>query len=146
MLHKFVRTGYIKTTHGIALLILRIGVGVLMAHHGYDKLSHFDEHKTDFMDFLGLGSTVSLGLVIFAELFCSVLILIGLFTSVATIPLIITMGVAVFSAHHAEIFAKGELATLYLFAYIALMIAGPGHYSLDAVIEHNIGKHSHIND
>jgi putative oxidoreductase len=139
MIHKLARATYTETTVGISLLILRIGVGVLMMHHGYGKLTHFDEYKGDFMNFIGLGPAISLSLVIFAEFFCSLLIFIGLFTSLATIPLIITMGVAVFMAHDAAIFAKGELATLYLFVYVALMFAGPGKYSLDAVIARQLG-------
>jgi putative oxidoreductase len=134
MIHKLTRINYTQTTVGISLLTLRIGVGVLMMHHGYGKFIHFDEYKVDFMNFLGLGPTVSLALVVFAELICSFLILIGLFTSVATIPLIITMGVALFMAHDAAIFAKGELATLYLFVYVAIMFVGPGKYSVDAMI------------
>ena len=133
-MHRITRINYTETTVGIALLILRVGVGVLMIHHGYNKLTHFNEYKTDFMNFLGLGNTISLGLVVFAEFFCSAMILIGLLTSVSTIPLIITMGVAVFMAHDGAVFDKGELATLYLFIYVALMVVGPGKYSLDALI------------
>ena len=134
MIRKFALRNYTETTVSLALLILRIGVGVLMIHHGYDKLVHFREYEPQFMNFIGLGTTASLALVVFAEFFCSALLLIGFLTSVSTIPLIITMGVAVFMAHDGAIFAKGELATLYLFVYIALMIVGPGKYSLDAIL------------
>ena len=134
MIHKITRISYTETTVAMALLILRIGVGALMMHHGYDKLVHFKEYEPQFMNFIGLGTTTSLSLVVFAELFCSALILVGLLTSVSTVPLIITMGVAVFMAHDGAVFAKGELATLYLFVYVAIMVVGPGKYSLDALI------------
>jgi putative oxidoreductase len=134
MIRKLTSTGYTETTLSIALLILRVGVGVLMIHHGYDKLTHFDEYKADFMNFMGLGNSISLGLTIFSELFCSVFLLVGLFTRLAAIPLVITMLVAVFMALDGAIFGKGELGTVYLFAYIAIAIAGPGKYSLDALI------------
>ena len=134
MMHRITRINYTETTVGIALLVLRVGVGALMMHHGYDKLTHFKEYEPEFMNFIGLGTTTSLALVVFAEFFCSAMILIGLLTSVSTIPLIITMGVALFMAHDGAVFAKGEMATLYLFVYVALMIVGPGKYSLDAVI------------
>jgi putative oxidoreductase len=132
MLHKLARTTYTDTTFSISMLTLRIGAGLLMFHHGYGKFTHFAEYQPEFMNFLGLGTAISLGLVVFAELFCSVLLIIGLFTSLATIPLIITMGVVVFVAQNGEIFAKGELPALYLFVYVAIMITGPGRYSLDA--------------
>ena len=134
MLQRLTTSNYTETKFNTALLILRVGAGILMIHHGYDKLIHFSEYQPDFMNFVGLGTGVSLALVVFAELFCSALIIIGLFTSVATIPLIITMLVAIFMAHNGEVFAKGELATLYLFVYSTIMIIGPGGCSLDAVI------------
>lgn len=118
----------------IALLILRLGAGVLMMQHGYDKLVHFSAYKSKFMDLLGIGPAASLSLVIFAEFFCALFIAIGLFTRLAAIPLIIVMGVALFSAHHGDFFGKGEAATLYLVAFIVLLFTGPGKASVDGVI------------
>ena len=86
------------------------------------------------MNFLGLGPAVSLALVVFAEFFCSILLVIGFMTRAALIPLIITMAVAVFSAHSGDIFGKGELAALYLVTYTSLLLTGPGRYSIDGII------------
>jgi len=140
MIRKLTSTNYTAKTVSIALLVLRVGVATLMLNHGYDKFTHFNEYKNDFMNFLGLGMRGSLALVIFAELFCSAMILIGLFTSLFTIPLIITMGVALFMAHGGAIFEKGELATLYLIVYVGILIVGPGRYSFDAVIAERINN------
>ncbi len=134
MLQQLTITNYTETRFNTALLILRVGAGILMMHHGYDKLTHFTGYQAVFINFLGLGTWLSLALVVFAEFFCSILLIIGLFTSLSTIPPLITMAVAVFIAHGGAVFAKGELATLYLFVYAAIMIIGPGAYSLDAVI------------
>lgn len=117
-----------------ALLILRLGAGILIMHHGYDKLIHFASYKTKFMDLLGIGPTASLSLVVFAEFFCGLFIIIGLFTRLAAIPLIITMCVALFSAQHGDFFGKGEAATLYLIAFIVLLFTGPGKASVDGII------------
>jgi putative oxidoreductase len=83
------------------------------------------------MDFLGLGSSFSLTLAIGTEFFCSILLMAGLITRLALIPLIITMAVAVFDAHGADIFGKGEMAFLYLAIYITLMLKGAGKFSMD---------------
>lgn len=118
----------------LSALILRLGFGVLMIpYHGYVKLIEFNERKDQFMDFLGLGSTVSLSLAIFAELFCSILLIFGLFTRLATIPLLITMLVAL-SAHNWEFFGKYELATAFFIGHLAIFAAGPGKYSLDYLL------------
>jgi putative oxidoreductase len=131
---KLFSTTYSATAFNVAILVLRAGISITMIHHGYNKLTHFSEMQEKFMNFMGLGTDISLGLAIFAEFFCSILLLIGLATRVALIPMIITMAVAVFSAHSADIFGKGELATLYLLAYIALLLVGPGAYSVDGIL------------
>jgi putative oxidoreductase len=72
-------------------------------------------------------------MVIFAEFFCALFIIIGLFTRLATIPLIITMSVALFKAHNVDIFGKGELAGLYLTCFLVLLLLGPGKVSVDGM-------------
>jgi putative oxidoreductase len=130
---KLLSTKYSAGAFNAAMLLLRLGAGVLMMGHGYDKLVHFGSRHNSFMNFLGIGSTFSLTLVIFAEFFCSLFLIIGLFTRLATIPLIIAMSVALFKAHHAEIFGKGEVATLYLTCYLVLLLLGPGKVSVDGM-------------
>lgn len=119
---------------GLALLLLRVGVGVLMIPHGYQKMVKFDEIQGKFMEFIGLSAGVSLSLTIGAELFCSILLVAGLFTRFSLVPLIIAMAVALFKAHNGEIFGDGAQAGLYLMAYVALLIAGPGKFSADALV------------
>lgn len=117
-----------------AMLVLRLGLGIIMLKIGYDKLEHFSEMKGEFMNFMGLGSSVSLSLVIFAEFFCSALLILGLLTRLATIPLIITMCVIIFKVQDADIFEKAMTPCLFLIGYLALLIAGPGKASVDGMI------------
>ncbi|MEP7143536.1 MAG: DoxX family protein [Ferruginibacter sp.] len=117
-----------------ALLILRLGAGILMMHHGYDKLVHYSVYQGKFINFMGIGSTLSLNLDIFAELFCSLLVVLGLFTRLATVPVIFAMCVALFHAHQADIFGKGEPSALYLTAFIVLLLVGPGKVSVDGMV------------
>ena len=131
---KLLSTKYSAGAFSTAVFILRITVGASMLNHGYSKLIHFADMQPKFMNFLGLGSTVSLSMVIFAEFFCSVFLILGLFTRLATLPLIITMGVALWKAHHFEVFGDGEKAVLYLGAYITLLLVGPGKASLDSMM------------
>lgn len=126
-------TNYSAGAFNAAMLLLRLCFGLLMMNHGYDKLVHFaDQHKT-FMSFLGLGSTISYALVVFAEFFCALFIVLGLFTRLSCIPLIIAMGVALFKAHNGDILGEGEHAALYLGAYLVLLMVGPGKISVDGM-------------
>jgi putative oxidoreductase len=71
---------------------------------------------------------------IFAEFFCSCLIVLGLFTRLACIPLIVAMSVALFNAHQGDAFGNGERAALYLSGYVCIVVCGPGKLSIDKLI------------
>lgn len=132
-MRKLISTKYSAGVFNTAMLLLRLGVGILMMAHGYDKLIHFSKYQHDFMNFLGIGSTMSLALVIFAEFFCSLFLILGLFTRLAAIPLIIATCVMVFKAHNSDIFGDGETAALYLTTYLVLLFVGPGRVSVDSM-------------
>ncbi len=119
----------------IALLILRVGAGALMLAHGIPKLQMLFSGDIQFPGVMGLSPTISLALAVFSEVICSALILIGFKTRLASIPLIITMLIAVFMIHAADPFARQELGLLYLLLYIPLFLLGSGKYSLDAVMQ-----------
>ncbi len=117
-----------------ALLLLRIMFGLMMMVHGWSKFSKFSDLSSVFPDPFGMGSTMSLSMAIFAELGCSLLLIAGLGTRFVLIPLIVTMLVAIFIAHGADPWSKKELAATYLSVYAALLVCGPGRYSVDHLI------------
>ena len=131
---KLTSTSYTTGAFNAGLLVLRLGMGGLMMKHGYDKLIHFSQYKSQFMNFLGIGQSLSLSLVIFAEFFCALFILIGLFTRLAAIPVIVVMCVALFKAHNADFLGEGEMATLFLAGYLTLLFVGPGRISVDGMM------------
>lgn len=119
----------------LGLLLLRLGAGgLLLFAHGWGKLIHFNERSATFADPIGLGPFVSLALVVFAEVVCSALVMIGLATRLATIPILIFFMVAAFVQHAADPWAKRELPLVYAVAFVAILMIGPGRYSLDALI------------
>ena len=119
------------TTH-MSLLLIRIYSGLFMfLFHGLPKLQNFSYLSHRFADPLGIGSTASLGLVVFAEVFCALLIVFGVAVRTAVIPLIITMLVAVFIIHGDDPMSKKELAISYLFCYLALFFGGGGNISVN---------------
>lgn len=115
-------------------LLLRLCFGGFIMTHGWPKLANFSEYVKQFPDPIGLGQNVALGLTIFAEFFCGALVTMGLLTRWATIPLIICMLVIIFVIHAADPLGKKETAYMFLFAFTAILITGPGKYSLDGVI------------
>lgn len=116
----------------IGLLILRLTAGsYMLLGHGVGKMSNFSALSGKFPDPLGIGSTLSLMLAGGAEFFCSIAIILGLFTRFASAPLVMTMIVAVFIQHSGDPFAKRELGLLYLTCFAAIFFMGPGKYSVD---------------
>jgi putative oxidoreductase len=131
------KTGTGEGTLDLAVLIVRVSVSLSMLTHGWPKLNRLLEGgEISFGDPLGLGPTVSLVLAVFAEVVCSVLIALGLGTRLASIPLIITMGVAAFVVHGSDPFRGKEMAILYMVFYILLMLTGSRKYSLDRILFH----------
>ena len=133
-MRKLLSTKYSAGAFNAAMLLLRLGLGILMMKHGYDKLIGFTDLEPKFMNFMGMGSTMSLALLVFAEFFCSLFLILGLFTRLAAIPLIIATCVMVFKAHNGEVFGDAETAAIYLTGYLVLLFVGPGRVSVDSMI------------
>jgi putative oxidoreductase len=133
-MRKLLSTKYSAGAFNTAMLLLRLGVGILMMHSGYYKLVHFAELQPKFMNFLGMGSSMSLAMLVFAEFFCSMFLILGLFTRLAVIPLIIATCVMVFKAHNGEVFGDGQTAALFLTGYLVLLLVGAGRVSVDSMI------------
>lgn len=115
----------------VAVCLLRIGASVLIMTHGFPKFLRILDGDFSFGDPIGIGEAPSLFLVAFAEFICAVLVLIGLGTRVALIPLIINMCVVVFVAHAGDPFGRKELGLFFLISFVVLFLTGPGKYSLD---------------
>jgi putative oxidoreductase len=123
------------------LLISRVAIGAMMFSHGWPKFQKLMAGgEIQFADPFGIGPAASLALTVFAEAACSLLLVFGLATRLATIPLIITMLVAIFYAHAGDPFGKKEMAVIYLLMYIGILILGAGKYSVDHAIAGKGGK------
>lgn len=136
----------------LGLLIIRLGIGGYMLTHGWGKLQMLMAGNADqFADPLGIGSTVSLILVIFAELVCAALVMAGVLTRLACVPLVFTMLVAAFVAHgndpwtmaegrrlfladEATSWASKQPALMYMVVFLGLIFTGAGRFAVDSLI------------
>jgi putative oxidoreductase len=115
--------------------MVRITIGAIMMIHGLPKLNRLTSgEEIKFADPFGLGPQISLGLAVFAEVVCTIFIILGLGTRLASIPLIITMAVAAFYAHASDPFATKEKPILFLLIFIILAVFGSGRYSIDRLM------------
>lgn len=144
---KIIRTwnSFVDSSKGLVLrdlglLFARLAFGGgLVLMHGWTKLSNFGSMSTQFPDPLGVGAATSLALATFAEFFCALAIALGLGTRLAVLPLIPTMVIASNVANAGKAGA-GELALLYLFGFITILLTGPGRFSLDHVIGRKLAR------
>jgi len=131
---KLFSTKYSAGAFTFAVFVMRLAFGGLIIPHGYSKLIDFAEKSHTFSDPLHIGHAASLSLVIFAEFFCGILVVIGLLTRLACIPLIISTSVIVFYVNHGKVFGHNETAALFLAGFIAILFTGPGKISIDKLI------------
>ncbi|HEY9185694.1 MAG TPA: DoxX family protein [Salegentibacter sp.] len=116
----------------IGLLVFRLAISGLMLTHGIPKLIRFfGDAPIQFADPIGIGEVTTFTLAVLAEFVCSLLVIIGLGTRFAVIPLIATMAVAALIVHVPDGFDKQELPLLFLSGWILLFFTGAGKYSLD---------------
>jgi putative oxidoreductase len=117
-----------------SMLLLRVVFGAMIITHGWPKLMNFASLSHKFADPLHVGKATSLGMVVFAEVFCGVFIILGLLTRLAAIPLIILMIVAIFMIHAHDAIEVKEKAILFLTAFLVILFVGPGRMSFDGLI------------
>lgn len=118
----------------VVLVVIRMLFGGLLLWHGMTKIINFESLVMSFPNPIGLGHRLSLYLVIFAEVFCSVGVIFGAFYRLALIPIIISMGIAFFVVHHGQPFASKELALVFMIMFVLMFVLGAGRYSLDNII------------
>ena len=140
----------------IGLLILRLGIGGYLLTHGWGKVQMLINRQFEmFGDPIGIGSQLSLILVVFAEFVCAILVMLGLMTRLACVPVVVTMIVAALVAHGKdpwtmqaafELFMQGKSefpvskqpAMMFLFPFLAMIFTGPGRISIDALLPFSI--------
>jgi putative oxidoreductase len=89
---------------------------------------------THFPDPLHLGAHFSIAFAFFSDGICSLFVIFGLGTRPAVLINIINMAVVYCVVDKFALFParNGELPLLFLGGFLAIFIAGPGRFSIDA--------------
>ncbi|URO01424.1 DoxX family protein [Leclercia adecarboxylata] len=111
----------------LGLFFLRITGSLLLLYvHGLPKVFHFSEELTRIEDPFGFGPYFSLIPAIVAEVICPILILFGVATRLACVPIIAVLLVAMLAVHPDWSIAEGQFGWLLLIVFTTLAITGPG--------------------
>lgn len=114
-----------------AALALRLVVGLSLLPYGIKKLSQISQPPKQFPTALGFSPTQAFYMAMTIESLCSLCLIFGLFTRLAAIPGICNMAVAYKVNHQPHFIAP---STPYLLGFAAILIVGPGAYSLDYLL------------
>lgn len=144
-LKQFIANFFVKCTgyaySNLGRLFLRLFVGVMFIQFGIRQLVHYQTVVQDFPSVLGLSSEAGLIILICIELLCSLLIMVGFLTRLATIPPIVAMviaedfilrtlmdNVAPYSISDTQ---PGYLPIMFIGIFLFIILSGPGKISLD---------------
>lgn len=119
-------------------LVARLTVGWVFLQSGWGKL-HALPDIIDYFRTLGIPAPeIQAPFASGTEFVCGGLLLVGLASRLASVPLIVVMTVAIMTARFEELTSAGALFGFIEWLYIALLlwiaVAGPGPLSLDALI------------
>jgi putative oxidoreductase len=131
---RFLQLAFLPRSYDFALLILRLWLGLdLFFRHGVEKITRFSQMSAHFPDPVHIGPRLSLAFALLSDGICSVLIVLGLATRLAALIVVINLTVAFTLVHHFATSGprSGELPLVFLGGFLALLIAGPGRYSVD---------------
>jgi putative oxidoreductase len=118
--------------------LARLALGVVFVQTGWGKLHSLDQ-VTAFFQSLGIpAASVQAPFVAGVEFVGGLLLLAGLGTRLAAVPLAGTMVVAILTAQLENVHGVGDLLGLlevmYLIVFVWLAIAGPGALSVDHLL------------
>ena len=138
----------LKVSHSLRWLpptVARLTLGWIFLQSGWGKLNNLPKVVAFFTE-LGIPAPqVQAPLAAGSELLCGALMLLGLATRLASLPLIVTMLVAIGTAQRSEIHELSDLFGMSEYLYIALCLwlgaYGAGPLSLDAVFARRLERH-----
>jgi putative oxidoreductase len=127
----------------LAPLLGRLAVGLVFVSTGWGKVHNLAK-VTNFFQELGIPAPgFNAVLVGYSELICGTLLVLGLLTRLATIPLVVSMVIAILTAKRADIHSLFDLVGFDEFTYLCVLVMiavlGPGGASLDRLIARRLG-------
>ncbi|MBN3854849.1 DoxX family protein [Paraburkholderia sp. Ac-20340] len=118
-------------TADAALLFLRVAASLLVLFvHGLPKALHVHAQLGAIEDPLHLGSAFTLSFAIFAEVVCPVLMILGVYTRLAALPILVVTVVALGLVHPDWTLEQGQFAWMLLILFGTVAIGGAGRYRL----------------
>lgn len=115
----------------LALLLLRVGVGIIFIIAGWNKLTGI-EGTIQFFGNIGIPlPAVMAWVVALVEFIGGIMVLLGAYAKLPYLLLAIVMAVALFTTKLGGEFSAARLDLMLLLTSLALFLMGSGSYSVD---------------
>lgn len=116
------------------MLLLRLGTGLIFTYAGWYKIANISQVIAGFTDMFGAMGPFLAYLVSYTELIAGVMLILGLWASYASLPLIIIMLVVLFYVKVKALLAFAipdvQLDLLLLVSLAAIVLGGSGKFAL----------------
>jgi uncharacterized membrane protein YphA (DoxX/SURF4 family) len=133
-MNKLFSSSPIFQNSGIA--IVRIIIGIFLIYHGWEMVDA--KAMNDYLQWDMFKNSSSAETMIYAgkvsELVAGILLVIGLFTRVAAILVIGTLGYIAFFVGHGKIWYNDQYPFLFVLFGFLFLFTGPGALSVDGLI------------
>ena len=122
----------------VGLLILRLSIGTMLIHHGYEKTADIENFADAFVRPIGIPFPILASYIAaYSEIYGSWLLIAGLFTRLASLSIVGTIGVAIY---HAIVTAGFniyllELLILYMGGALCILLLGGGDFAIDKLLQ-----------
>lgn len=125
----------------LGLLFLRlIGGTLLILGRSWTWAAAIDAHGVRFDAPFGVGGEFSWILTVFSECFCTILVMLGIFTKFTAVPPLIVMLVLALMLPGGTAWSAREVYLLYALPFFVLTFTGPGDYSIDGRLASLAGR------
>ncbi len=123
------------------LLLFRLLAGfALLRVHGWEKIVNYQEELRSIPDPFGLGGEVNLAIAIFSDVCCAGLVMVGLFTRLASLSILGTTLVGLLFVHLDDPWHGRDVPMVYSIMFLVILLLGPGKYSLDGTLSKTLRR------
>jgi putative oxidoreductase len=136
--------GLVNRQEWLAQLLVRLFVGYFFVETGWAKLHNLDAFAQRFAGWGIPYPHFNAALSAYTEFIGGVLIVFGIATRLASIPMIINMVVAILAVNLKRVSSLDDFVELdeplYALTFLWLLLSGPGWVSVDYLARHAFGR------
>jgi putative oxidoreductase len=123
------------TIYNVTMLLFRIALALeMMIIHGFKKLGIGVSEAEIIPNPFNLPQTFNDAFIISANFFFPFLVLIGFYTRLSALPVLVVTVTGYLIVHRNEALIARDIPFMYSISFLSILLLGPGKYSIDHFI------------